>query len=64
MNRLARSGIFTAPPVPSGTVSNDGFDWSDFAMGLGAMFGFVLVAGGLAGATVYARRGHARAQAA
>jgi hypothetical protein len=64
MNRLARSGIFTAPSVPSGTVAGDGFDWSEFAIGVGAMFGFVLLAGGLAGATLYARRGHARAHAA
>jgi hypothetical protein len=65
MNRLAKSGVFTAPPVPSGTVSNGaGFDWSDFAIGLGTMFGLVLLAGGLAGATLYARRGQARAHAA
>jgi hypothetical protein len=64
MNRLARSGVFTAPPVPSDTVAGDGFDWTDFAIGLGAMFGFVLLAGALAGATLYARRGHARAHAA
>jgi hypothetical protein len=70
MNRLARSGVFTVSPVPSNTVASDtvagesvagdGFDWADFALGLGAMFGFVL----LAGATLYARRGHARAHAA
>jgi hypothetical protein len=64
MNRLARSGVFTASPVPSDTVAGDGFDWTDFAIGLGAMFGFVLLAGALAGATLYARRGHARAHAA
>jgi hypothetical protein len=64
MNRLARSGFFTAPPVPSDTVAGAGFDWSDFALGVGAMLGFVLLAGGLAGATLYARRGHARAHAA
>jgi hypothetical protein len=64
MNRLARSGVLTAPPVPSGTVAGDGFDWTDFAIGLGAMFGFVLLAGALAGATLYARRGNARADAA
>jgi hypothetical protein len=64
MNRLAKSGVFTAPPVPSDTVAGDGFDWTDFAIGLGAMFGFVLLAGALAGATLYARRGHARAHAA
>jgi hypothetical protein len=64
MNRLAKSGILTAPPVPSDTVAGDGFDWTDFAIGLGAMFGFVLLAGALAGATLYARRGHARAHAA
>jgi hypothetical protein len=63
MNRLAKSGILTAPPVPSDTVAGDGFDWTDFAIGLGAMFGFVLLAGALAGATLYARRGHARAHA-
>jgi hypothetical protein len=66
MNRLAKSGVFTAltaPPAPSATVARDGFDWTDFAVGLGAMFGFVLLAGGLAGATLYARRGHARAHA-
>jgi hypothetical protein len=64
MNRLAKSGVLTAPPVPSETVAGDGFDWTDFAIGLGAMFGFVLLAGALAGATLYARRGHARAHAA
>jgi hypothetical protein len=64
MNRLAKSGILSAPPVPSDTVAGDGFDWTDFAIGLGAMFGFVLLAGALAGATLYARRGHARAHAA
>jgi hypothetical protein len=64
MNRLAKSGVFTASPVPSDTVARDGFDWTDFAIGLGAMFGFVLLAGALAGATLYARRGHARAHAA
>jgi hypothetical protein len=68
MNRLAKSGVFTAPEVPSDTVADtaagDGFDWTDFAIGLGAMFGFVLLAGGLAGATLYARRGHGRARAA
>ncbi len=64
MNRLAKSGVFTAPPAPSDTVAGDGFDWTDFAIGLGAMFGFVLLAGALAGATLYARRGHARAHAA
>jgi len=61
MNRLAKSGFLTAPPVPSETVAGGGFDWTDFAIGLGAMFGFVLLAGALAGATLYARRGHARA---
>jgi hypothetical protein len=64
MNRLAKSGVLTAPPVPSDTVAGDGFDWTDFAIGLGAMFGFVLLAGALAGATLYVRRGHARAHAA
>jgi hypothetical protein len=64
MNRLAKSGVFTAPPVPSDAVADDRFDWTDFAIGLGAMFGFVLLAGALAGATLYARRGHARARAA
>lgn len=64
MNRLAKSGVLTAPPVPSDTVAGDGFDWTDFAIGLGAMFGFVLLAGALAGATLYARRGHARTHAA
>jgi hypothetical protein len=64
MNRLAKSGVFTASPVRSDTVAGDGFDWADFAIGLGAMFGFVLLAGALAGATLYARRGHARAHAA
>jgi len=73
MNRLARSGVFvtapaipsdTAPAVPGDTVAGDGFDWGDFAIGLGAMLGFVLLAGGLAGATLYARRGHARTHAA
>jgi hypothetical protein len=60
MNRLAESGVLTSAPVPSDTVAGDGFDRSDFAIGLGAMFGFVL----LAGATLYVRRGHARAHAA
>jgi hypothetical protein len=64
MNRLAKSGVLTATPVPSDTVAGDGFDWTDFAIGLGAMFGFVLFAGALAGATLYARRGHARTHAA
>jgi hypothetical protein len=64
MNRLAKSGVLTAPPVPRETVAGDGFDWTDFAIGLGAMFGFVLLAGALAGATLYARRGHTRARAA
>jgi hypothetical protein len=64
MNGLAKSGVLTAPPVPSETVAGDGFDWTDFAIGLGAMFGFVLLAGALAGATLYARRGRARAHAA
>jgi hypothetical protein len=61
MNRLAKSGVFTAPPVPSDTVAGDGFDWTDFAIGLGAMFGFVLLAGALAGATLYARRARTHA---
>ena len=64
MNRLAKSGVFSTPPVPSDTVAGDGFDWTDFAIGLGAMFGFVLLAGAFAGATLYARRGHARTRAA
>jgi hypothetical protein len=72
LNRLAASGVFTAPSapsetapqLPSDTVAADGFDWGDFAIGLGAMFGFVLLAGALAGATLYARRGHAGARAA
>jgi hypothetical protein len=64
MNRLAESGVLTAPPVPSDPVAGDGFDWADFTIGLGAMFGFVLLAGALAGATLYSRRGHARARAA
>jgi hypothetical protein len=65
MNRLAKSGVFTAPPVASGNVAaGGGFDWTDFSIGVGAMFGFVLLAGTLAGATLYARRGHARAHAA
>jgi hypothetical protein len=64
MNRLAKSGVFSAPSVPSDTVADDGFDWTDFAIGLGAMFSFVLLAGALAGATLYARRGHARTRAA
>jgi hypothetical protein len=64
MNRLAKSGVLTAPPVPGETVAGDGFDWTDFSIGLGAMFGFVLLAGALAGATLYARRGDARAHAA
>ena len=64
MNRLARSGLLTAPQAPGKTVAGDGFDWPDFAIGLGAMFGVVLLAGALAGATQYARRGHTRARAA
>jgi hypothetical protein len=66
MNRLARSGVFTAAAVPSGTVAvaGDGFDWTEFTIGLGAMFGLVLLAGGLAGAALYGRRGHASAHAA
>jgi hypothetical protein len=64
MNRLAKSGVLTAPPVPSDTVAGDGFDWTDFAIGVGAMFGFVLLGGTLAGATLYARRGDARAHGA
>jgi hypothetical protein len=64
MNRLAKSGVLTAAPVRSETVAGDGFDWTDFAIGLGAMFGFVLLGGALAGATLYARRGHARGHAA
>jgi hypothetical protein len=64
MNRLARSGVLTAPPVPSDTVAGDAFDWTDFGIGVGAMFGFVLLGGALAGATLYARRGHARAHGA
>jgi hypothetical protein len=73
MNRLARSGVFltapavpsdTAPAVPSDAVAGDGFDWADFAIGLAAMLGVVLLAGALAGATLYARRGNARAHAA
>jgi hypothetical protein len=64
MNRLARSGVFTPPQAASDAVARDGFDWADFAIGLGAMFGFILLAGALAGATLYARREHARAHAA
>jgi hypothetical protein len=64
MNRLARSGVLTATPVPSETVAGDGFDWTDFAIGLGAMFGLVLLAAALAGATQYARRGRTRTHAA
>src|SRR5215510_385098 len=49
MNRLVKSGVLTALPVPGDTVAGDGFDWADFAIGLGAMLGFVLLAGALAG---------------
>ena len=64
MNRLAKSGVLTATPVSSEGVAGDGFDWSDFAIGLGAMFGVVLLVGALAGATQYTRRGHPSAHAA
>jgi hypothetical protein len=65
MNRLARSGVFSTPtPVASDGSAGDGFDWSDFGIGVAAMFGFVLLVGALAGATLYARRGQARAHAA
>jgi hypothetical protein len=33
MNRLAKSGVLTAAPVPSETVAGGGFDWTDFAIG-------------------------------
>jgi len=68
MNRLATSGVFTAPAVASytvaGSASGERFDWTDFAIGLGAMFSLVVLAGALAGATLNARRGHAGAHAA
>jgi hypothetical protein len=43
MNQLAASGVFTtqAPSV------SDGFDWGDFGIGAGGMFGLVLLAVGL-----------------
>jgi hypothetical protein len=43
MNRLAASGVFATPSRPAG----DGFDWGDFGIGAGGMFGLVLVAIGL-----------------
>ena len=44
-----------APPAVGG--GSDGFDWSDFGLGAGAMFGFVLLAGGLAAGAHFGRRG-------
>jgi hypothetical protein len=62
MNRLARSGVFNAPvPVVTDTVAGDGFDWADFGIGLGAMLGLALLAGGLALGIHAARHPGARA---
>ena len=36
-----------------------GFDWSDFGIGVGAMLGFVLLAGGIAAGVHYGRKGSA-----
>ncbi len=44
MNRLAATGVFAAPVTPAG---GDGFDWGDFGIGAGGMFGVVLLAAGL-----------------
>ena len=57
MNRLARSGVLSAPIfVATDTAVGSGFDWGDFSIGLGAMLGLVLVAGGLAVGVRTARR--------
>ena len=57
MNRLARNGVLSAPIfVATDTAVGSGFDWGDFSIGLGAMLGLVLVAGGLAVGVRTARR--------
>ena len=44
--------------TPAGTTG--AFDWADFAVGVLAMFGAVLLAGGLAGVVRYGRRARMR----
>jgi hypothetical protein len=44
------------------TVTADGFDWSDFGLGAGAMLGLVLLAGGLAAGAHFGRKSGMRAR--
>lgn len=48
-------------PLPSesettATASSSGFDWGDFGIGVGAMLGLVLIAGGLAAGAHYSHK--------
>jgi hypothetical protein len=54
MNKIAADQV-------TEVVRSSGFDWSDFGIGAGAMLGFVLLAGGVAGA-YYSRKNRLRPQ--
>jgi hypothetical protein len=54
MNKIAAGQV-------TQVVRSSGFDWSDFGIGAGAMLGFVLLAGGVAGA-YYSRKNRVRPQ--
>lgn len=54
MNKIAAGQV-------THVVRSSGFDWSDFGIGAGAMLGFVLLSGGVAGA-YYSRKNRVRPQ--
>ena len=54
----ARGGLL--PASAKVTTGRDGFDWSDFGIGAGAMLGLVLLSGGIATAVHYSRRSSVR----
>ena len=46
--------------VPVTVASSTGFNWSDFSIGAASMFGLVLLAGGIAAAARFGRKGSVR----
>lgn len=65
MNRLARSGVFSAPIAAStDTVAGDRFDWSDFGIGAGTVLGLVLLASGLVAGAHYTSKNRVRTRPA
>jgi hypothetical protein len=57
----ARGGVFSYHPAPRSSAvvpaSRGGLDWGDFGIGVAAMFGLVLLAGGLAAGVHHSRKG-------